>query len=390
VSDSDIYGTDLDLSISNIAKFETTDLSVGFSYVGRDEKTDIINAGFSNLTDAYAARINFTQNAFYASAEYNYKAKDAVVQILGQVDEEFIKPGSALLLNMGYGAKGFGIDGTFRRMENMSFYSERAAAGNVYNDKIINFIPSLTKQHHYNLSNIYVFQAQPNVFLSDESLVKTGEIGGQVDLFYDFKKGSKIGGKYGTKIALNVSNWNALGGTFYLNNPKDYDTDYLGFGKKYFSDYNVEINKKWNDKWHTIFAYINQYYNKKLVEGTFGLVKTNIVCAEATYRFKPSRSIRILGEHMWADSDKKNWASGTVEFNVNSKLSFYTFDMYNYGNDDEDVRHHYYNVGGSYRLKSTRIALSYGRQRGGLLCVGGVCRYVDEATAVTLSLNTTF
>ena len=390
VADSDIYGTDLDFGISDVAKWETTALSVGLSYVGRYEETDIEAPNFNNLTNGYAGRLNFSHGNFYTSAEYNYKEPDAVVQVQNQIDNNLIKSGQALLVNLGFTGKGFGIDGTFRRLENMSFYSERKAKGNSYNDKIMNFVPSLTKQHHYNLSNIYVYQAQPNVILIDQALVKAGEIGGQIDIFYDFAKGSSIGGKYGTKVALNMSAWNALGGTFSLNNPTAYETDFFGWGRKYFSDYNLEIIKKWNNKLHTTFAYINQYYNKKLVEETAGLVKTNIICAEATYRFSTTRSIRVLGEHMWADSDKKNWAAGTVEYNLNPQWSVYGTDLYNYGNPDEEIQNHYYNFGGAFRKGSTRVALSYGRQRGGLVCVGGVCRYVDESSGLSLSLNTTF
>jgi hypothetical protein len=390
VSNGKIFGSDLEITLSELMKLQTTELSLGLTYVGRDETTDIVNPNFASLTNAFAGRINFSHESFYASTEYDYKSKDAIVQVNNQIENDFVKPGSALLLNMGYSKKGFGIDGTFRRLENMSFFSERNAKGNTFNDKIMNFVPSLTKQHHYNLANIYTYQAQPNVILSDESLVKAGEIGGQIDVFYDFKKGSTFGGKNGTKIAFNFSNWNALGGNFNLVAPKDYKTDFIGFGKKYFSDYNIEISKKWNNKWQSVFSCINQYYNKKLIEETYGLVKTNIVGAEATYKFSTSKSVRVLGEHMWADHDKKNWASSTVEFNANSKLSFYVSDMYNYGNEDAELRNHYYNLGGAYRKNSTRISLNYGRQRGGLLCVGGVCRVVPESSGVSLSLNTTF
>lgn len=93
---------------------------------------------------------------------------------------------------------------------------------------------------------------------------------------------------------------------------------------------------------------------------------------------------------MWADSDKKNWAGATVEMNLNSKLSFYVSDLYNYGNDVDYLQNHYYNLGGAFRKNSTRIALNYGRQRGGLVCVGGVCRFVPESSGVSLSLNTSF
>jgi hypothetical protein len=235
-----------------------------------------------------------------------------------------------------------------------------------------------------------VYQAQPNVILLDASLVKAGEIGGQIDVFYNFKKGSFLGGKNGTKVALNLSNWNALGGTFYISDKKNYDTDVLGFGEKYFSDYNLEISKKWNNSWLSSVSYINQYYNKKWIEETFGLVKTSIVAAETTYKFNSSKSIRVLGEHMWADSDKKNWGSATVECNLNAKWSLYVSDIYNYGNDDKELQHHYYNLGGAFRQKSTRIGINYGRQRGGLVCVGGVCRFVPESTGIAVSLNTTF
>ena len=390
VADSKIYGQDIEFDLKELFKFQTSDLTLCFSYVGRDEKVDLPDQKFNNLTNAFAGRINFNHNSFYASTEMNYKSKDAVVQVNNQVNNRLVKPGSALLFNTGYSKKGFGIDATFRRLENMSFFSERGAKGNDFNDKIMNFIPSLTKQQHYNLANIYVYQAQPSVFLADQDLVKAGEIGGQIDVFYDIKKGTTLGGKNGMKIAVNASNWNALSGTFYIFNPQDYQTDFLKFGKKYYSDFSIEVTKKWNNKWQSAFSYINQYYNKKMIEGTAGVIHTNIAAAEATYKFTPTKSIRVVGEHMWADYDKKNWACSTVEFNANSKYSFYVTDLYNYGNDLEYQRNHYYNFGGAFRKKTTRIALSYGRQRGGLVCVGGVCRNVPESSGVSLSLNTSF
>lgn len=390
VSKGKIYGLDTELVLSKMLKYKISELAIGLTYVGREEQTDIINPNFPSLTNCFAGRLNFNHKSFYLTTEYDYKSKDAVVQIQNQISNSLIKPGSALLLNIGFSKKGFGIDATFRRIENMSFFSERGANGNLYNDRIMNFIPSLTKQHHYNLANIYVYQAQPKVAIIDNDIVKAGEIGGQIDVFYDFKKGTTLGGKNGTKVGVNFSNWNALGGTFYIYNPQDYKTDFLGFGKRYFTDANIEITKKWNSKWQSIFSYINQYYNKKLVEGTTGEINSNILAAEATYKFTNTRSLRVLGEHLWADHDKKNWAGATVELNINSKFSIYSSDLYNYGNDVEYLRNHYYNVGGAFRKKSTRIALNYGRQRGGLLCVGGVCRYVPESSGISLALNTTF
>lgn len=390
VSKGKIFGADFELGLAELLKIENTDLTVGFNTVGRYEKIEMPDPNFDNLTMTYGGRVNFSRNAFYVSTEFDYKAKDAVVQVRNQIDNNLIKSGNALLFNLGYSKKGFGVDGTFRRLENMSFFSERLAKGNPYNDMIMNYVPSLTKQHHYNLANIYVYQAQPNVIINDASLVKAGEIGGQIDLFYNFKKGSKIGGKYGTKVAMNYSQYHGLSGTFHIYAPQNYSTDFLSFGKKYFSDANIEITKKWNDKWQTVVSYINQYYNKKLVEETYGEVKTNIIGAEAIYKFNPTHSIRTEVEHMWANADKKNWAALLTELNLGTKYTVYVSDMYNYGNDDSKLRHHYFSIGNSYRYKATRVALSYGRQRGGLVCVGGVCRYVPESTGFSFSINTSF
>jgi hypothetical protein len=390
VTKSVVYGADTEIVVSDIFKLATTDIALGLTFVARDEKTDIVDPNFDDVTNSFAGRINVNHNSFYFSSEFNYKADDAVVQTPGIIDNNLIKPGSALLLNLGYSKKGFGIDASFRRMENMAFFSERAAKGNPFNDKIMNFIPNLTKQHHYNLANIYVYQSQPSVNIADINFVKAGEIGGQIDVFYDFKKGSKIGGKYGTKVAVNLANWNALGGTFLLFTPQNYTTDFFGFGKRIYTDYNIEITKKWSPKLQSIFSYINQFYNRKFIEDAIGEVNTNIVAAEATYKFTATRSIRVMGEHMWADYDRKNWAGATVEFNINSKFSMYVSDLYNYGNDLDYAQNHYYNIGGAFRKKSTRIALNYGRQRGGLVCVGGVCRFVPESSGVSVSLNTAF
>lgn len=390
VARSDIYGTDMEFGLSDIFNMKTTELSVGFSYVARDEAEPTIpNPNFANRTEGFAGRINFAHKGFYSSAEYNVKTDDAIVEVSGQVKNNFVKPGNALLVNMGYSKKGFGIDGTFRRLENMSFYSERAANKNPYNDRIMNYLPSLTKQQHYNLANIYVYQAQPGVAMPDYTVLKAGEIGGQADLFYNFKKGSAIGGKYGTKVAVNFSEWHALSGDYFLPN-KNYDTDFLGFGKRFFTEYNLEITKKWSEKWLTVFSYINQYNNLKLVQETFGTVNANIIAAEATYKFGKERSIRFVEEQMWADADKGDWNSATIEFNVNSRLSFYASDLWNYGNDDPEMRNHYYNAGTAFRWRSLRAALNYGRQRGGLVCVGGVCRFVPESSGLSLSANIAF
>lgn len=396
VSKGQIFGFDSDINVSTFLNMDISDLSFGFSYVGRQDDITIENPNFNEITNAFSNRLDFIHNSFYATFEYCYKSDEPAI-IFNELDNDFIKPGSSFLLNTGYSQKGLGVDLTLRRIENMSFYSERkpdiypengGSTSINYNDKIMNFVPALTKQHHYNLANIYVHQAQSRIDYIDPTIMKAGETGGQIDVFYNFAKGTKFGGKHGTKVAINYSSWYNLPGE-YKYNPGDYKTKFFGVSQKYFSDFNIEFTKKINKNLHGNLMYVNQYYDQKLVVGG-DLVKTNIVAGDITYKFKASKSLRIQAEHMWADADNKNWAGATAEFNYNSKLSFYVYDMYNYGNDHVEKRVHYYNVGGSYRKGSSRIALNYGRQRGGLVCVGGVCRFVPESKGISLSLSTTF
>lgn len=408
VSSGEIFGFNSDINLFKLLKVEGADLSTGFSYVGRTEKTDVVDPNFDQLTNAFAGRINFSKNNFYLFTEYNYKSDDAVLYNLN-INNDFVKPGSALLLNFGYSKKGFGMDVNLRRSENMSFYSDRVpetytetlSTSINYNDKILNFVPSLTKQHHFNLANIYVYQAQAQVLIDpDTGVTKAGEIGGQIDLFYEFKKESKLGGKYGTKIALNYSNWNNLKADYVLF-PPDYKTEFFGFGKRYFSDFNVEITKKVSKNAVYNFAYINQYYNNRLITGASNvIVKTNIVAVEADYKFTKGKAAKVALEHMWADTDRKNWVAILLEYNLNSKFSVFASDMYNYGYEHnpsiliDDVTDpfeiHFYNFGGAYKKGSTRIAINYGRQRGGLVCAGGVCRFVPPSTGLGITLTKSF
>ena len=52
VSQSKIYGLDTELNLSNVFKYETTDLTFGLSYVGRDEKTTVENPKFTIILNS--------------------------------------------------------------------------------------------------------------------------------------------------------------------------------------------------------------------------------------------------------------------------------------------------------------------------------------------------
>ncbi len=207
VSKGKIFGMDVNLNFPQMFKSENISGNMGLSYVGRHEKIETENPNFNPLTSALSLRTQLNFTNIYTGLEAVLKTKDAYVE-MGNVNDEKLFYGNALLYNLGYSKKGFGLNTTLRRLENMSFYTDRASTGNTYNELLVNYIPALTKQHDYSLTNLYVYQAQPA--LSFNPLQKAGEIGGQIDVFYNFKKETLLGGKYETKMALNFSNWYGL------------------------------------------------------------------------------------------------------------------------------------------------------------------------------------
>ena len=64
-------------------------------------------------------------------------------------------------------------------------------------------------------------------------------------------------------------------------------------------------------------------------------------------------------------------------------------DRYEYENL-EDNKPTYYSLGASYNKNASRFSVSYGKQRGGLLCYGGICRYIPEFKGLSFSINTSF
>ena len=386
LSDSYVVGTNLDFSLSDALKIEKTNIKLGASYVGRlDEKKEIEYEGINDFIGAFSGRFNVETDGFNFGAEYVAKQNDIIVENQEYIDEAF-KSGSAWLINLGYNSGHFGSNVNLRRMENMIFYSDRKLSGNVYNKGVINYIPALTKQYDFSLQNIYVYQAQGGISWFEKRL---GEIGGQFDLYYDFVEGSTLGGKYGTHLAVNGSYWAGLKSNYNFDNGK-FENDFLDFGTKYYSDIAVEIRKRFSEDFQVIGMYMNQYYNAPILEGKFEDLKSDIVSFEGLYNFSETKSLRLQLQNMWVNADKGDWGAMLLEYVPNSMFSIYVTDMYNYGNKLEESRIHYYSVGGSFSKGATRIALNYGRQRGGLVCVGGVCRYVPESNGVTLNLTTNF
>ena len=377
ISTGKILGLDTEISLSE-------DLQFGLSYVGRFED---VTYDFGDFTNLFSSRLDYYSDSFYMNYEYISKSKDGIVQF-GNVSENFVKPGNTHSLNFGVYKSGFGFDMTFRRLENMGYFSDRYEASGDFLETSINYLPALTKQHDYLLSNINVYEAQPYVSFQDPKLMKAGEIGFQLDLYYNFEKSSPLGGKYGTKISFNSSLWNNLGGEFSYSN-QDYTTSFFDFGEKYFSEQSLEISKKVSKDYNYILLFINRYYNKRLVEERTGEVNSKILVLDNTLKLNNKRSIKFDVQYLFNSDDDKNWFGYGAEYNFNYNFSLYYSNIKNYQNSEKG-KPSYYSTGVSYSKNTTKIIASYGKQRGGLICYGGVCRYVPEFKGISISLNTTF
>ncbi|MBI1344367.1 MAG: redoxin domain-containing protein [Terrimonas sp.] len=360
-ANSNVRGVDAEIALTGNKK-ETeshTRVALGGSYVTRYQEYTGPVTDFPATVKASALRLDIAGTAGAISLEYVHKGSDP-----HDINGYTYSNGNALLLNSSYAKNNLGVNLIFRGMKNMDFRGERDAMGSKLP---VNFIPALTKQHDYLTTNIYVYNAQ-----------SMGETGGQFELFYNFKEGTALGGKQGSKIAFNFSQYRGLNS----------DSSLVGFaGEKYFQDMSLEWKKKWNDQWNSTLSLHSIFYNKSVVEGgSYDNVKAAMVVLNTTYQFAKEKSFRFELQHLSTRQDHGNWAAAVTEFSFASQWIFYLTDLYNYGETDI----HYPNLGAVFTKSGSRFSLGYGRQRAGLFCVGGVCRSVPATSGFTATLTTTF
>lgn len=326
-----------------------------------------------------ALRLKVSRGGFLLNAEHVRKGQDP------NFDNTFVyHKGNASVLNLSYYQKGLGVFLGAKRVDNMSFRSGRSMFGL---DPMINFHPALTKQHLYALTNFFPYATQPN-----GEFAINGEIG------YKFKRKSKLGGKYGTKVNLNVSIVNSIDkeyteGAINSFGGQEYESSLFGMGDSvYFRDYNIEINKKFTKKWKGKLLYSHQDYNMDVVQGLsgYGIINQDIVVLEGTYKIKPKQAIMLQLQNLSTQQEDGSWGFGMIEYTLAPHWFFAVVDQWNYGNPDADKQFHFLLGSFGYSKNTTRMQFNIGRQRQGITCVGGVCRFVPASNGVSFTLSSTF
>lgn len=386
-----VRGIDGEFALNSLIKsFEEskTRVTLGAGFVSRyeDDQTILANDEYKlNLplnVGAGSFRMDLAHGNWGLQAEYAMKSQDPNV-----LNNYIYKWGDALFVSASYSKKGLGINLQAKRIDNMGFKSERTATGEML---YINYIPAMSKQHTYALMALYPAITQVN-----------GEMGIQADVTYTIKKGTLLGGKYGTTLKLNYSqimsiDKQALNDSTSISQKgtDGYTSDFFKVGDElYYQDFNMEISKKLSSKSKLNLTYAYIAFNPVMENEQGDIHYNNVVVADYTYKLNNKNVIR--GELQWLksnieyfDEDKRSgdWLMALVEWNFTSAFFVSVSDQYNYNGS----KNHYYNVSVGYTHNTTRFQLGYGKQRKGLLCIGGVCREVPASNGLTFSLTSSF
>ena len=323
---------------------------------------------------ASSARFNVITPKVNLYVEYAYKINDP-----SYTNKYFYKSGSALFGSATYSNNGFSLLASAKYVDNMDFKSNRDATGNVL---LINYLPAITKQYTYAFAAFYPYATQPN-----------GEFGYQAEISYNFKKGTTLGGKYGTLVSLAYSHVSSLD-TTHTGDDYGYTLNKISAGKTLmYEDVEFMVSKKMNAKWKLAYTYMYQVFNKDVVQGVsgYGVLHSHINILEAQYKINKKNTIRTEVQHLYTKHDEGQWVMGLAEYTVSPHWFFAVYDQYNYNNPHDAAKEVHYLTGTfGYIKNATRVALSYGKQREGYLCVGGVCRQLPASNGFGVSITSSF
>ncbi|MEE1147917.1 MAG: DUF6029 family protein, partial [Alistipes sp.] len=220
------------------------------------------------------------------------------------------------------------------------------------------------------------------------------------DLYYSLRN-PKARGKY-WNFHLNFSMFNTLD---HYNPVFGADME----GRNVWLDLNFDVERQWNKQVKTTFLYSFQRWDEEInhfdaPEAHY--CTSHIFVGDVTYKFNKKHSMRFEAQYLASNDYEGDWVAATIEYNLAPKFSFYVSDMWNcekmqdgaYGNlfmdpetyESDNYLLHYYQVGASFTHKSFRAQLSYGRNRAGYVCSGGVCRFQPAYTGFNLAMTLSF
>ncbi len=387
-----LWGADAEWAINESFKNAFTPgygLTFGFSYVGKHEKDELV----PDETETH--RLNLPRNIAAFDGRVQAKLKD--FSILAEFATKNNDPnsdngytyrrGTAEMLSVTYASKGLSAYVQAKRSDNMSFRSKRTMTGI---SSFVNHLPAFTLTQTYALAAMYPYATQPD-----------GEWAFQAEVRYLFKRGTALGGKYGTNVRVSGSYISALdrlrptdkGGVAPIGSD-GFGAAFWKMGGLNYADANLEINKKFNKHLQFTLFYLYQKYNQRVVEGhgeRGDMVNSNIFILEGQWKMNRKSQLRWELQYLTTKQDKGDWVAGLVELSLAPHWMFTFTDTYNVSKTGILYSHqNYYNVQVTYSYRANRFQLGYGRTKAGYNCSGGVCRWVPASKGFSIAYNFTF
>ena len=394
-----VSGADAEINIDEWVKGmqqHDTRLTLGFSWVNKYEDEDYIerlaNDGLNTTVyqvrqpkyvNAWDARANLSMGNVNILAEYARKSDDPA-----QANGYIYGKGDVAMLSASYSKKGLSLLLQAKRSENMSFKSRRSMLGI---SSAINHLPAFTQDQTYALAALYPYATQ----LAD------GEWAYQAEFGYQFKRKTALGGKYGMNLKVNFSYVRSIDRQFQdglnitslassnmqLAGTKGYTSKFFKWGDQtYYQDLDIQLSRKFSKSFQLSLMYMNQRYNKTVIEGHGGMIHSNIFIADGKYQFSPKTTLRMEAQYLNTKDDQGDWLYGLAELSLVPHWMLTVSDMWNCG----ETKTHYYQGLVTFNVGAHRIQAGYGRTRAGYNCSGGVCRWIPAQKGFTLSYNYNF
>ena len=383
-----VRGVNTELSLNDLIpalKESKLKISPSFSFVSRfQEGKDIIQDDTLILTlpnnvGGWDYGSQFQYGTWRGGINMTKKINDP------SADNGYIyKEGEALMYFLSGNVKRLSFVFQRSTTDNMSFRSDRDL---LLFDVPINNIPAITKPHTYNLAaTLYPY-----------ATVINGESSFRGELYYNLKRGSKLGGKYGTKMSLvfatayslDTTNLSGLDGAIY-----GYERNSWGFGDSLnVQDISFEIDRKFSKNFKAKAMYMNLQFNTLATPVTTdfkGIVFADLFVLETQVKTAKRQSLRTEFQMLLTEQDKGNWATVVAEYTWSPHWFLSVIDQYNFGNPDEAKRVHYLYGSAGYINGPHRLSIGYGKRREGIFCVGGVCRAVPASNGFEVTFTSSF
>ena len=372
-----VLGADLELHVDQWSRrMQELDMSllIGASYVSKYEQFDSVYVMRDD--GQYIYNLPLWVGAGDVRVNWQYKGWDLLVEYANKANDPSDEngysymPGEAFLASLSYSRKGLAVLAQIKRSYNMAFRSSRKCISLTGLEGRINLLPVFGKQHTYALPSLNQYATQ----------YANGEWAFQTELRYTWARKTRMGGRYGTTLALSAAHIRGL------KEPGSWDVSPRSEGE-YFTDINLELNKRLSKRWWLNAMLMYQAANFNVIEGEGGFMRAGIAVVEGRFRLNDNIGMRGELQYLYSPDYEGQWIFALYELSLYQCVSLSGEWMYNIGHAPLATNEHFYNVSATYTNGAHRLQLGYCKTKDGYNCAGGVCRYVPQQKGITLSYN---